>query len=287
MTPTLPEIAANHITRAVLVSTNFLGINMVPIGLKETDYFVRMWNQAAGAMDVYQAETAANTVFEPIPPLKPIVVPEAGQAAEAGALNMLAQLAAKAANPQALAALAGETSKSLTPSAAAQLGGQLMRFLSQMGQLSGPMQQLTQLLQPRGGFGGGGGDLAEAAERERVPQMGLLGASPLSTHPLAGGTGPSVGAGLMRADSLPGLGAASARTPLLGQLLDKAAGSVAPAGLGAGAAGSAMGGPAPLGMAGGHGAQAGVARPLVAPAMVGSPSEEQDYDQPADDEDDW
>lgn len=286
ITPSLPEIAANHITRAVLVATNFLGINMVPIGLKETDYFVRMWNQAAGAMDVYQAETAANTVFEPLPPLKAIVVPDGGQAAEAGALNMLAQLAAKAANPQALAALAGDASKSLTPSAAAQFGSQLMPFLSQMGQLSGPMQQLTQLLQPRGGFGAMGGDLAESAANETLPQMGLLGASPLSTHPLAGGTGPSVGAGLMRAEMTPGLGAAAVRTPLLGQLLDKASGSVAPAG--AAAAGAAgMGGAAPLGMAGGQGAQATVARPLVAaPAMVGAP-EEQDVDQPTDDEDDW
>ena len=68
-TPSLPEIATNHVTHAVLTATNFLGINLVPIGFNETDYFVRMWNQAGGAMEIYQAETAANTAFEPLPPM--------------------------------------------------------------------------------------------------------------------------------------------------------------------------------------------------------------------------
>ena len=53
-TPPIPEIEENHVTHAVLESTNFLGINTVPIGVNEADYFIRMWNQAAFAMDAYQ-----------------------------------------------------------------------------------------------------------------------------------------------------------------------------------------------------------------------------------------
>jgi PPE-repeat protein len=336
-TPPIPEIEANHITHAVLEATNFLGINTVPIGVNEFDYFVRMWNQAAGAMDLYAAETALNILFEPIMPMKPIVIPGVGESAAGAALGQAAALTAGAvarnvaishASAQATVESAGlqagraaaqanqaeqraqgtvqrtentaqqagqqnqmtqqgaQQGMQMGMQLASQLGSTLGQLPQQAGQMvTQPMQQLTQPLQQvtsmfsqMGGLGG-----------DKGAQMGLIGASPLSNHPLVGGSGAGYGAGLVRAASLPGAGGTATRTPLMANLIG--GGGTSPVSVAPGAAaGSSAAGLAPVGATGGgagpmgtmgHGTKSGGSKQgLTAPSPL-------PYDLAEDEEDDW
>ncbi|MEH3137652.1 MAG: PPE family protein [Mycolicibacterium neoaurum] len=335
VTPPLVEIEANHVTHAVLEATNFLGVNTVPIGVNEFDYFVRMWTQAAVAMHGYQAETAANTMFEPIPPLKPIVMPGVGEAALGFASGKIAatlpgsamrelafaQVTAQASIESAAlhAGRAAANSNAAMVSAqtqarkgentaqqaqgepeqlmqGAQQGAQMgMQVASQVGSMltqapqqmmqtvTQPMQQiLAPMQQVSSMFGQLGGGLNKGA------QFGLMGASPFSNHPLAGGTGAGAGAGLVRAASLPGAGGTLASTPLMSGLLGQTAGAAAPVGAAAGGAGSGL---APVGNGAGGGPMGGMGQgakrgtnrqSLAAPSALAH-----DLGEDEDEDDDW
>ena len=293
-TPPLPEIEMNHVTHATLEATNFLGVNTMPIGVNETDYFVRMWDQAAGAMEGYQAETTMNTVFEPIPPAQPMVVPGVGESSAAMAMgqgaammggavlrdaafaHVTAQAAAqsvalKAGNVGSQANMVAQRAEGAAqqsqnagqqkdkPQQGTQMASQMMTqvgsmvaqvpqqvsqmVMQPMQQLSQPLQQVTQIFSQMGSsFGSQNG-----------AQVGLIGASPMSNHPLVGGSGAGSGAGLVRAASLPGMGGSAARTPLMASLVGNTPeASTAPASVAAGAAAAPGGsGPAPVNSGGG------------------------------------
>jgi hypothetical protein len=148
--------------------------------------------------------------------------------------------------------------------------GQLpQQAMQPMQQLTQPLQQMTQIFSQVGSSFGS----------DRA-QVGLIGANPISSHPLAGGSGASSGAGLVRAASLPGMGGTSTRSPALSTLVgpSTAPASVAPgAAAGAGGAGLAPvgGGAGPMGHMGEKGKSGGSRPGLKAPSPL-----------PMDDEDD-
>ena len=319
-TPPLPEIEMNHVTHAVLEATNFLGVNTAPIGVNETDYFVRMWDQAATAMHGYQAETTLNTIFEPVPPMQPIVMPGVGESTTALAVGQNAALVpgavfreaafahvgaqstvesaglqtGRAVSQANMAATRAEGQAQRTQNTAQQAGKQdqfaqqgvqmATQMASQVGSMIGqmPQQAMQQVTQPLQQVTQIFSQISSSFGADNGAQVGLMGANPISSHPLAGGSGASSGAGLVRAASLPGMGGTMARTPLMSNLIGTPEPGMAPGaaagGSGAGLAPVGSGGGGPMGMGGQHGKSGGTRASLKAPAPLPTEWDEEDDD---------
>jgi PPE-repeat protein len=123
--PTLAELAENHVVHGALWSTNFFGVNTVPIGMNEADY-MRMWNQAAAVMAGWDtASTMASDSIPPTPMAPMLVLPGVGEAGAAAAsaaetANLAqGQLAGALLNSADLAATAGLADRAATSPASA------------------------------------------------------------------------------------------------------------------------------------------------------------------------
>ncbi|OBJ54495.1 PE family protein [Mycobacterium sp. 1423905.2] len=173
----------------------------------------------------------------------------AGTTAAMSVLSGLIPAGAEEVSAQAVMAFAQEAASMLASNAAAQ--EELMRTGT----------ALTDIARMYG-----------EADNDAAGALTFSGAA-MSRSGAGGGSGATVGAGLLRAEALPGEAGAAARTPLMSQLIEAPSSPMASAAANAGS--SAMGGAAPLGGGMGAGAPAGGASKAGLASAVG-PAEEDD-----------
>jgi len=223
MTVPPPEIAANRSLLAVLVATNFLGMNTPVIAATEAQY-AEMWAQDAAAMYGYAGSSAAATALTPFTSPQQNTDP-GGTASQAAAVSQAATTSAGNVQsaisivPQALSAASTGTSAQSTS---------LSDFLGLISDLitifAGVPGSLSNI--PDVGLGllatidlpyGIGGYLAGANTDELVSgwngEVGWpdIGSAPLESFP-APLTNPAVSAGLGEANMVGGLSVPSGWT---------------------------------------------------------------------------
>ena len=78
--PTPVQLLANRVKQAVLMATNFFGVNLIPIAANEAEY-TEMWIRAAATMETYQTVSSAIVAaILPMLPAPPIVLPNVSEA---------------------------------------------------------------------------------------------------------------------------------------------------------------------------------------------------------------
>jgi PPE-repeat protein len=206
----VPACTTNRTTWTGLAMSNFCGINNMPMGVLDGQYFFHFWNNNAAMMGGYEGiVTAILGILATPPPPAPLTANPAGPAGQAAAIGQAAATGAtSAAMSQSLngvtqASGAVQPGASAAASPAQSMASMPMQMMSQLGQLpqmaAQPLQMLGQFPQMLGQMpqmamgmlgplsqGMGGGALGGI---DKVGQVGGLDQTTLAAATTGGGGG--------------------------------------------------------------------------------------------------